>query len=34
MNGWNKLHPGVDDDEDVEDNDEDTILEGATRPQR
>mmetsp|Transcript_2486 Transcript_2486/g.2699 ORF Transcript_2486/g.2699 Transcript_2486/m.2699 type:complete len:184 (-) Transcript_2486:173-724(-) len=28
LNGWNKLHPGVDDDEDVEDDDEDAILEG------
>jgi len=28
LNGWNKVHPGVDDDEDVEDEDEDAILEG------
>jgi len=26
--GWNKVHPGVDDNEDVEDDDEDAILEG------
>jgi len=29
LNGWSKLHPGVDDDEDVEDDDEDAILEGV-----